>query len=286
LLAAQVPWLGRRIASGTLDSGVDWLHGGVAKSKPIVTATLDRLSHDWEDLADVDPLWAILSDPTKRNGRWDLAEFLASGKAEIERALARGGEFGYPKELGQALDFGCGVGRLTRAMAAHFRDCVGVDISESMVKQATEMNRDVGNCSFRVNQSNDLRMFEDQRFDLIYSNIVLQHVPDPGIIEEYVSEFARTLSVGGLLVFQLPSHVPLRYRLEPRRRLYHVLRALGIPASVLQRRFALYPITMTAIPKDRVIDLLGRRGLNVLEVEQSEIAGFGITSQTYWAGRV
>jgi glycosyltransferase involved in cell wall biosynthesis len=31
LLAAQVPWLGRRIASGSLSSGVDWLRGGGAK---------------------------------------------------------------------------------------------------------------------------------------------------------------------------------------------------------------------------------------------------------------
>ena len=39
---------------------------------------------DWEYLAKKDPLWAILSDPSKANGRWKLDEFFASGQSEID----------------------------------------------------------------------------------------------------------------------------------------------------------------------------------------------------------
>lgn len=37
----------------------------------------------WNTLADRDPLWAILSDPTRSDGRWDLETFFRSGEREI-----------------------------------------------------------------------------------------------------------------------------------------------------------------------------------------------------------
>ena len=41
----------------------------------------------WDDLAERDPLWAILSDPAKRGGRWDLRSFFATGEREISVLL-------------------------------------------------------------------------------------------------------------------------------------------------------------------------------------------------------
>lgn len=38
LLVAQVPWLGRRIVAGSIDSGVDWLHG----DPPVEAPTISR----------------------------------------------------------------------------------------------------------------------------------------------------------------------------------------------------------------------------------------------------
>ena len=35
----------------------------------------------WEDLGESDPLFGILSDPTKYGGKWDVEEFFASGRA-------------------------------------------------------------------------------------------------------------------------------------------------------------------------------------------------------------
>ena len=36
----------------------------------------------WEQLAAQDPLWAILTDPQKKDGGWNRDEFFASGRVE------------------------------------------------------------------------------------------------------------------------------------------------------------------------------------------------------------
>jgi hypothetical protein len=50
--------------------------------------SLARLHRDWTRLGEADPL----RDPARRGGRWDVQEFLATGRAEIagnDRAARR-----------------------------------------------------------------------------------------------------------------------------------------------------------------------------------------------------
>ena len=91
---------------------------------------LERHRRDWEQLAEVDPLWAILAAPDARGGRWKLDEFFATGEAEIAQVLEVASGLGYPERYEQALDFGCGVGRLTNALARRFGEVIGIDISQ------------------------------------------------------------------------------------------------------------------------------------------------------------
>src|SRR4051794_32730827 len=163
--------------------------------------SLSKHKRDWEDLGKVDPLWAILTDPNQRYGRWDPGDFFASGRVEISHVMKQADRLGRPPQRRTALDFGCGVGRLTRALADYFERCTGVDISESMISQAREWHRDRPKCSFVMNTAGDLRGFQDESFDLVYSNIVLQHLPSARLIESYVGEFIRILAKEGLLVF-------------------------------------------------------------------------------------
>ena len=58
---------------------------------------IERQEQDWNDLATLDPYWAILTAPGKRFGGWDEGEFFASGTAaaaemadEMERLGIRG----------------------------------------------------------------------------------------------------------------------------------------------------------------------------------------------------
>jgi SAM-dependent methyltransferase len=244
--------------------------------------TLDRQQRDWEELAEHDPLWAILSVDEKARGGWDVEEFFDTGGAEMDRVMDRSRQLGYPTANERALDFGCGVGRVTRAMASHFAAVVGVDISPTMVESARNLNETCSTCRFEVNDRADLRRFADGEFDLVYSNIVLQHIPRIDIIEGYIREFVRVLRHEGLLVFQLPTAIPIRYRLQPRRRAYSALRAIGAPPVFLRGRLGLHPIRMNCIAEVRVLEILDSERAYVLGIDRSTIAGFGIPSNTYW----
>jgi ubiquinone/menaquinone biosynthesis C-methylase UbiE len=223
---------------------------------------------DWEDLGRVDPLWAILTSAERRFGKWDRSEFFASGRTEASRLLLKAEELGLPERRRSALDFGCGVGRVTRALAEYFESCVGVDISEPMILQAREWHADCRNCEFVLNTEGDLRGFQNGSFDLVYCNIVLQHLPSRNLIASYISEFIRILARGGLLVFQLPHHLAWRNRIQPRRRAYHLLRALGASERYLLNSLKLSPMRMNFVPEPEVIRWVQAAGGRVVSVDR------------------
>lgn len=165
------------------------------------TTELDRLRRVWETLGREDPLWAVLSQSDKRGGRWDPLEFLATGRVEVEAQMAALEPSGYPRRRTLALDFGCGAGRLTRALAAHFEQVIGIDVSASMAAAASRLNADVDNVEFRVNASPRLEGIADASVDFVFSHITLQHIP-AGLAAGYVGEFFRVLAPGGAAVFQ------------------------------------------------------------------------------------
>lgn len=166
-------------------------------------ASLKHLVERWEELAQKDALWAICADPAKRNGGWNEQEFFAAGDREIQTVFAylRSLKITISSSL-PALDFGCGAGRLTRALAARFSNCWGVDISPTMIEKARALNRHQPACKFWLNQETNLRNFDDATFGFIYSSLVLQHIHRK-FLPGYLAELVRVLRPGGALVFQV-----------------------------------------------------------------------------------
>lgn len=115
---------------------------------------LQSLGQTWNSLGQNNPMWAIL---TKSNGKeWDPAEFFRSGEEEIAAELSWVQSLGIDIAMGRALDFGCGLGRLTQPLADHFQGAVGVDIAASMIEGARASNRRGARCEFVHNDHDDL----------------------------------------------------------------------------------------------------------------------------------
>lgn len=165
---------------------------------------LDKLQKVWQALAQDDPMWAILSDPEKRGRKWNRDEFFETGTREIRALFETLEKQDIRYATRAALDFGCGLGRLTQALAPYFEKVYGVDISPEMIERATEMNAYADRCRYLLNTAEDLRQFSNHQFSFIYSMIVLQHIP-PDLSESYLREFFRVLEPDGLMIFQLPS---------------------------------------------------------------------------------
>src|SRR4029077_6634355 len=169
--------------------------------------------------------------------------------------------------------FGCGLGRLTRALSHRYEETVGVDIAPSMAEAARELNADRDNVSFVVNDQPSLDAFESRSFDLVYSNITLQHMA-PELAAGYLEGFMRVVSDSGLVFFQMPSRVRrgesgLGARLDRARR-------QGVRRTVraLTRRISRQPeMEMHCIPREEVVRLLEAAGGAVRDVRANENAG-------------
>lgn len=148
-----------------------WLFGRAGhRPEPLSTPIRDT-DADWEAIGRTQPYYGVLTDPKFRTEAIDAdakAAFFASGDAEIRHQLAvQRARFG-PFEPRSALDFGCGVGRLTRALGAVTGRAVGIDVAPSMLAEA---RRDAPHSV----------AFADHLpagpFDWIVSIIVFQHIP-------------------------------------------------------------------------------------------------------------
>jgi SAM-dependent methyltransferase len=235
---------------------------------------------DWEDLSVLDPYWGILSESARRFGRWDLESFLETGRETIDAVLGDGARFGLPLAYHDALDFGCGAGRLTRALSRHFARCLGLDISAHMIDKAREVTADIENCRFAVHDAPDLSGLKTHGFDLVVSLIVLQHIPSADAKARYIEEFVRVLRPGGLAAFQLPSEIPAWHRIQPRPRLYRLLRRAGVSGTRLYQQLHLHPIRMSFLPRSRVLTVIEGAGGRTLNVREQRITG-GVVSSSY-----
>lgn len=223
--------------------------------------SLKELQRNWEGLAQEDPLWAICTDPRKRNSQWTQEDFFATGRKEVETVLGYAARIGLCIDtMSRALDFGCGVGRLTRALSAHFPECTGVDISPTMIRLAQELNRDHPYCHFLLNEDARLKGLPNNHFGFIYTSLVLQHIAEP-CSYQYIVELIRVLKRGGVLIFQVPerlradSFTRLRTRLALRSRLQ----------SVLSRQKP-YAMEMHCIKESVIRKLIAQNGAQVLDV--------------------
>ncbi|EGB16449.1 Methyltransferase type 11 [Pseudodesulfovibrio mercurii] len=165
---------------------------------------LQELQRNWNTFGREDPLWAVASQPDKVDNGWDVQEFFETGTRYVARIVQWMETNGLPAGRGAALDFGCGVGRLTQPLCDHFKTCVGVDIAPSMIARAKEYNRFGARCVYRLNETDDLGLFPNGSFDMVHTAHVLQHIR-PEVAIRYIAEFLRVLKPGGLAAFHCPS---------------------------------------------------------------------------------
>ncbi len=169
---------------------------------------LKQLRRHWNHLAKEDFFWAVLTKHEKRGGNWDHAEFFATGISDVAADLYRVRSLVPSMRWGRALDFGCGVGRLTQALALHFESVAGVDIAEEMLAVAETYNQFPSRVQYFHNDRPNLGLFSDDSFDFIYSRITLQHM-EPRYMKLYIREFVRILAKGGVALFQVPAVLKL-----------------------------------------------------------------------------
>jgi len=148
----------------------------------------------------------VLSDRGKSEQFWDTDEFFETGRVEVAVVMDRLAALkALPDPRGAFLDFGCGVGRVSRVLMEYFMTGYGIDISPTMIERAKQYSADDRRKPvYIVNEHEHLNILPSDSIDFVYSHIVLQHLPRR-LQPVLVSEFLRVLRRGGIAAFQVPT---------------------------------------------------------------------------------
>lgn len=139
-----------------------------------------------------------------RRGFWDFAVHVLT--PSVVRRLADPGSL-------TALEIGYGGGRLLNAAASYFGRVVGVDVHEE-AEAVGELLAAIGRDNVELLHTDGRTIpLPDASIDVVYSFIVLQHLPSLDVFRTYVDESHRVLRPGGVaqLYFgRLTGRNPLR----------------------------------------------------------------------------
>jgi SAM-dependent methyltransferase len=161
---------------------------------------------EWEKWGKRDPYFGVVTfDRFRNQNLTDEAktEFFESGRSHIRHVLDVCRRY-FDQDFSpkRALDFGCGVGRLVIPLAGIAEHVVGLDVSDSMLKEALKNCNEYSVNNVRLLKSDDNLSSLDGCFDFIHSFIVFQHIP----VERGRDIFANLLDHledGGICAIQL-----------------------------------------------------------------------------------
>jgi trans-aconitate methyltransferase len=224
---------------------------------------------DWARWGDQDPYYGVLSCEKFRANTFELhkGEFFESGVSEVQRALDLLDRlYGTPAKK-VAVDFGCGVGRLSIPLSRRYERVIGIDVSPGMLAEAEKncAQAETSNITF-CSSPDDLASYRDQ-VDLVLSRIVLQHIPSRigiGLISKLLS-LVSPRGVASLHVTtkrQLTKSKELVYRVKHRlpfsRYLFNVAQGKRWNEPLMQ---------MNDYPLDEVVDLYLKNGMTDIFLE-------------------
>jgi SAM-dependent methyltransferase len=180
-----------------------------------------------------------------------VEEFYASGITEvavIESILKRHGFTGAASK--SCIEYGCGLGRVTLALAPKFNAVRGYDISAThlgLAKRRAAQSR-IGNVDF-ILCSTETGLDNPVPCDFFYSRLVFQHNPPP-LMRTLIASCLGALRPGGIGIFQVPTYAP-GYR-------YRTKEYLASPrATDMEIHF---------LPQTEIFSLIGEANCKTLEV--------------------
>lgn len=224
-----------------------------------LAAAFDRVRATWEQVGTNEPYWSVISaDRFLSDQLDDTEEFYASGEdhaRDLRSILARHDVD--TDSIATCLEFGCGVGRVTRWLARDYDQVVACDISRPHLDltEARIAQDGLDNVETRLVTGPEA-LASLPPSDLVYSIMVLQHNPPP-IMAFIVARLLDAVAPGGHAAFQLPTY-DRRYRFS----IEEYLDGGEVDG-----------ILMHVLPQRSVFDAVDAAGCRVVEVYADHLAG-------------
>jgi len=162
---------------------------------------------DWEYFGKNDPYYGVFSEDKFRQGSIEKnrVDFFESGEHWVDHVWGKIKEIKNPEyKPKRVLDFGCGVGRVLIPFARKGTVATGVDVSDSFLQECSENIKKSGLNDIQLKKSDDrLSQLEHQKFDVIHSCHVFQHIPRKRGLLTYTTLLGM-LEAGGVAVLHFP----------------------------------------------------------------------------------
>lgn len=225
-----------------------------------LSALFDQVSAQWHYLGETEPHWSVLTNESyfQQNFHMNRETFYTSGESELKMFDATLARVGIDRSgLQRCLELGCGVGRVTGALAMRFAEVIAVDISAAHLQVAEDHLHagGVGNVVFQhLDSLDDVASLGG--FDVLYSRIVLQHNPPP-VMARLLADLLAQLRVGGVAFFQVPTYkAGYRFRIDE---------YLG--------HQNLTDMEMHYFPQAALLELIAQQDCRVLEIREDDSIG-------------
>src|SRR4051812_7915544 len=167
----------------------------------------------WDERADENAFYFVDNRLDYRHP--DAERFWAMGEEALDKILSLLGVRIEPGD--RVVEIGCGVGRLTRPLAARAADVRALDVSGRMLELAREHNGALGNVTWILGDGTTLHGVASESATVCVSHVVFQHIDDPQVTLGYIREIGRILEPSGWAAFQV-SNDPSVHRHHRERR--------------------------------------------------------------------
>ena len=168
--------------------------------KPEIVQLADKLKNIWTNYGKTEPYWSSVTDDdyTMKNMKLkseNKDDFYKSGEKQATWIMKEINDILPDFKPKKILDYGCGVGRITK----YFPNADGCDISHSHLEIATKENKN----KFILTEPGECIKY----YDLIYSINVLQH-NHPDLMKKCIYSILDSLTLNGIAFLHIPYFMP------------------------------------------------------------------------------
>jgi cyclopropane fatty-acyl-phospholipid synthase-like methyltransferase len=160
----------------------------------------EDLRQFWSPESEGDAKFMVAGVQAGEDDTWNDAEQLDRLKTLLTESM--------PPKGFKVVDFGCGIGRIARALDQYGCSVIGVDVSEEMLGYAKEYCKDTS-IRFIHSDGHGCSTGEEKEdritsgwADLIVTAFVFQHMPSRDVVYDNLKDFHRVLRLGGRVVIQ------------------------------------------------------------------------------------
>jgi 2-polyprenyl-3-methyl-5-hydroxy-6-metoxy-1,4-benzoquinol methylase len=224
-------------------------------------ALLSHIHKVWEYLGKTEPHWSVLAAEQFKRSNIQKSEdiFYDSGRNDVAtlfNTLDRNA-IDYTT-FKTCLEYGCGLGRVTRWLAERFEKVFAYDISRPHLQGAKNYLTKVGIRNVVFHHISKIQDIENlPKADLVYSVIVLQHNPPP-VIGLIIKNLVKALNPGGVAFFQVPTYmIGYRFSLQ----------------EYLANEATKHEMEMHVLPQSKIFDIVMKEGGKPVEVFEDNWTG-------------